>query len=157
MPAIDQPAQTAAFFPFGKDYKGGVSLGAGWLAGSLGGAQRIIVSQLTDKGAVKVFSNGSALDGGPEMYLHNPEEHIHGATFREIASFNPFPGSGAQVATTSTTTGANLLVSGATPQGTRVLKFDFERADAKANTLKPLPLGEVAPTAGTRPIVLAGD
>ena len=157
MPAMDQPAQTAAFFPFGKDYKGGVSLGAGWLAGSLGGAQRIIVSQLTDKGAVKIFSNGSALDGGPEMYLHNPEEHIHGATFREIASFNPFPGSGAQVATTSTTTGANLLVSGATPQGTRVLKFDFERADAKANTLKPLPLGEVTPTAGTRPVVLAGD
>src|SRR6202043_1699702 len=65
----DQPVNTASFIPFGKDYRGGVSLATGWLAGSLGGAKRIIVSQLTDKGSVKIFSSGSALDGGPSLYL----------------------------------------------------------------------------------------
>jgi hypothetical protein len=49
---------------------------------------------------LKVFSSGSALDGGPFMYLHNPSQHDHGVTFREIASFKPFAGgSGTQVAT----------------------------------------------------------
>ena len=50
------------------------------------------------------------------MYLHNPLHHDHGAQFREIASFEPFGESGGtRVATTSTTTGANLLVSGSAP------------------------------------------
>ncbi len=71
------------------------------------------MSQLADAGTVKVFSSGSALDDGPALYLHSPNEHGHAPTFREIASFNPFDGtSGTRVATTSTTTGAHLLVSG---------------------------------------------
>ena len=60
---------SAAFMPFGIDYRGGVSLATGWLAGSLGGAERIVVGQLAGPGAVKVFSSGSALQGGPAMYL----------------------------------------------------------------------------------------
>jgi hypothetical protein len=157
MGAVDQPIQTASFLPFGKEYRGGVSLGTGWLAGSLGGSQRIVVSQLADHGTVKIFSSGSALDGGPSMYLHNPSQHDHGVTFREIASFNPFAGdSGTQVATTSTTTGANLLVSGISPQGARVLKFDFIRPDATATVLKAVPLGDIRSLAGSRSVVLAG-
>lgn len=156
MDAVNEPTLSATFTPFGNGYKGGVSLGVGWLAGSLGGAKRIVVSQLTGKGAVKVFSSGSRLDGGPEMYLHNPSEHSHGANFREIASFNPFAG-GTQVATTSTTTGASLLVSGSTPQGNRVMKFDFIRADAKAATLKAVPLGEGFSVAGSNAVVLAAE
>jgi hypothetical protein len=46
---IDQPANTTSFIPFGNEYRGGVSLATGWLAGSLGGAKRIIVSQLADR------------------------------------------------------------------------------------------------------------
>ena len=115
----DQPVNTASFIPFGKDYRGGVSLATGWLAGSLGGAKRIIVSQLADSGSVKIFSSGSALDGGPSVYLQSPLHHGHGAQFREIAHFKPFDGSaGTRVATTSTTTGANLLVSGVAAGGT---------------------------------------
>src|SRR5262249_11511260 len=38
----DRPMNTASFAP----YRGGVSLATGWLAGSLGGAKRIVVSQL---------------------------------------------------------------------------------------------------------------
>ena len=137
---------TASFIPFGKDYRGGVSLATGWLAGSLGGAKRIIVSQLADSGSVKIFSSGSALDGGPSLYLHSPLHHDHGAHFREIASFEPFDGSaGTRVATTSTTTGANLLVSGVAAGGTdaSVLKYDFVRPNAQSTTLQAVRLGQV--------------
>ena len=116
--------------PFGRAYRGGVSLATGWLAGSLGGAKRIIVSQLADKGSVKIFSSGSALDGGPSIYLQSPLQHGHGAHFREMASFQPFDGfAGTRVATTSTTTGANLLVSGVAAGRTdaSVLKYEFVR------------------------------
>ena len=157
--AIDKPVNTTSFIPFGAEYRGGVSLATGWLAGPFGGAKRIVVSQLADKGTVKVYASGSALDGGPAMYLGNPAQHDeHAAKFREIASFEPFAGaSGSQVATTSTTTGANLLVSGTSPQGARVLKFDFVRADPKATVLQPAPLGEAASLEGARTAVLGGD
>ena len=116
---LDQPVTTASFIPFGKEYRGGVSLATGWLAGSLGGAKRIIVSQLADGGSVKVFSSGSALDGGPALYLQSPLHHGHSIDFHEIANFKPFDGfGGTRIATTSTTTGANLLVSGVTAGGT---------------------------------------
>ena len=151
---------TASFKPFGDAYRGGLSLATGWLAGSLGGAERIVVSQLADAGTVKVFSSGSALDPGPAMYLHSPADHGRHRTFREIASFNPFDGtSGTRVATTSTTSGANLLVSGVAPQGTRasVLKYDFIRPDDQATTLTAMRLGEVHSAAGSQPAILGGD
>ena len=132
----------------------------GWLAGSLGGAERIVVSQLAGSGTVKVYSSGSALDGGPAMYLHSPVQHGHGAAFREIASFNPFDGaSGTQVATTSTTSGANLLVSGVSPPGAgaRVLKYDLVRARDQVATLEAVRLGEIASVEGSLPAVLGGD
>jgi hypothetical protein len=159
MHATDEPANTASFTPFGKDYRGGVSQATGWLAGSLGGAKRIIVSQLADRGSVKIFSSGSALDGGPSLYLQSPEHHDHGAQFREIAGFEPFGGSaGARVATTSTTTGANLLVSGVVPGGAdaSVIKYDFVRPNAQSTTLEAVRLGQVWSGKGSPP-VLGGD
>ncbi len=155
-----QPVNTASFKPFGDAYQGGVSLATGWLAGSLGGAERIVVSQLADTGTVKVFSSGSALDSGPAMYLHSPSDHGRHPTFREIASFNPFDGaSGTRVAATSTTSGANLLVSGVAPQGkgSSVLKYDFVRPNAQATTLAAIRLGEVYSAAGSQPTILGGD
>ena len=154
----DQPVNTASFIPFGKDYRGGVSLATGWLAGVLGGAKRIVVSQLADAGAVKVFSSGSALDGGPSLYLHNPLHHDHGAQFREIAALAPFVG-GARVATTSTTTGANLLVSGIAAGGTdaSVLKYELVRPDAQSTTLKAVQLGKIWSGKASQPPLLGGD
>jgi FtsP/CotA-like multicopper oxidase with cupredoxin domain len=156
----DQPVNTASFIPFGKEYRGGVSLATGWLAGSLGGARRIIVSQLADRGSVKVFSSGSALDGGPSLYLQSPVHHGHGVHFREIAAFEPFDGSaGTRVATTSTTTGANLLVSGAAAGGTdaSVLKYEFVRPNAQSTTLQAVRLGQVWSGKGSQPAILGGD
>ena len=156
----DQPVNTTSFIPFGKDYRGGVSLAAGWLAGSLGGAKRIIVSQLADSGSVKIFSSGSALDGGPPLYLQSPLHHDHSAHFHEIASFEPFDGStGTRVATTSTTTGANLLVSGVAAGGTdaSVLKYEFVRPSPESTTLQPVRLGQVWSGKASRPAILGGD
>jgi hypothetical protein len=156
----EQPVRTASFFPFGRDYRGGVSLATGWLAGSLGGAKRIVVSQLAGSGAVKIFSSGSALDGGPPLYLQSPLHHDHPANFREIAAFEPFGGSaGTWVATTSTTTGANLLVSGVAAGGTDVSVFKYElvRPNVQSTTLQPVRLGQVWSGKGSRPAILGGD
>jgi FtsP/CotA-like multicopper oxidase with cupredoxin domain len=141
-----QVVNTASFLPFGRDYRGGASLATGWLAGSLGGAKRIIVSQLADGGSVKIFSSGSALDGGPSLYLESPAHHGHGVRFREIAGFEPFGRSaGTRVATTSTTTGAHLLISGiaAGDKDASVLKYDFVRPNTESTTLKAVRLGPV--------------
>jgi hypothetical protein len=157
---VQQPMKTASFLPFGKDYRGGVSLATGWLAGSLGGAKRIIVSQLAGRGSVKVFSSGSALDGGPSLYLQSPLHHDHGAQFREIAGFEPFDGSaGTRVATTSTTTGANLLVSGVATDGTQasVLKYELVRPNTQSRTLQAVRLGRVWSGKGSQPAMLGGD
>jgi hypothetical protein len=156
----DQPVNTTSFLPFGNAYRGGVSLATGWLAGSLGGAKRIVVSQLADSGLVKIFSSGSALDGGPSLYLQSPLHHDHGAQFREIASFKPFDASaGVRVATTSTTTGANLLVSGVATGGTdaSVFKYDFVRPSLQSTTLQAVRLGQVWTGKGSQPAILGGD
>jgi FtsP/CotA-like multicopper oxidase with cupredoxin domain len=156
----EKPVNTASFIPFGKDYRSGVSLATGWLAGSLGGAKRIIVSQLAQAGSVKVFSSGSALDGGPSAYLQSPSHHSHGAQFREIAGFKPFDeGTGTRVATTSTTTGASLLVSGIAAGGSeaRVLKYELVRPDARSTLLQAVRLRQVWSGKGSQPPALGGD
>jgi FtsP/CotA-like multicopper oxidase with cupredoxin domain len=156
----EQPVNTASFMPFGRNYRGGVSLATGWLAGSLGGAKRIVVSQLTDRGSVKIFSSGSALDGGPALYLQSPMDHAHSTHFREIAAFEPFDGSvGTWVATTSTTTGANLLVSGVATGGAdiSVVKYELVRPNAQSTTLQAARLGQVWYGKGSQPATLGGD
>src|SRR5262249_52587049 len=123
-----------------------------------GGPERIIVSQLADRGTVKVYSGASALDGGPAMYLLNPASHDHGADLREVASFTPFEGGGgARVAATSTTTGAHLLVSGVAGGTARVEKYDFVRPSAQARTLQAVRIGDVSAAQGTKPAILGGE
>ena len=109
---------------------------------------------------MKVFSSGSALDGGPSLYLQSPVHHGHAAHFREIASFKPFDGAaGARVATTSTTTGADLLVSGVAAGGSEasVLKYDFVRPNAQATTLQAVRVGEVWSGKASQPPVLGSN
>jgi hypothetical protein len=152
-----EPVTTAEFAPFGEDYRGGVSLATGWLAGVLGGAERIVVGQL-DGGAVKVFSSGSALDGGPAMYLHSAASHPQ-ARFSEMASFAPFGEGvrGVSVAATSTTEGADLLVGPLSPgAGATVRRFALERAGTAATSLSASLIGEVT-VDGPGRITLGGD
>jgi hypothetical protein len=153
-----KPAVTASFMPFGLDYRGGASLATGWLGGSLGGAERIVVGQL-EGGGVKVYSSGSRIDGGPAMYLA-PVDHPPATGFAEMASFIPFDGtSGVRVATTSTTRGADLLVSGVSAQDNRarVRKYRLVRPKADAVMLEARQLGEVVSAEGAAPFALGGD
>ena len=147
------------FFPFGKDYSGGVSLSTGWIAGHLGGAKSVIASQLAGNGSVKAFSTGSALDGGPSIYLGSCRCGKD-APFRETASFTPFAGSGGvRVATTSTTTGAHLLVSGCVNGSSKasVFKYDFNRPTPDARTLEAVRLGEVWTGSASSAAALGGN
>jgi len=62
------------------------------------------------------------------------------------------------VATTSTTIGADLLVSGVSPsKAAEVRKFRFVRPTDDATTIMAQPLGEVLSTAGPLPNTLGGD
>jgi hypothetical protein len=85
--------------------------------------------------------------------------HDHGANFREIATFEPFEGSaGTRVATTSTTTGAHLLVSGVAPgANASVIKYDFSRPTPQATTLQPVRLGQVWSGKASQPAALGGE
>ncbi|HUM00103.1 MAG TPA: VCBS repeat-containing protein, partial [Mycobacterium sp.] len=130
------PTMVSEFLAYDQSYTGGVSLSTGWVAGQEGGAQSIVTGQLAGDGTVRVWSSGSRLDGAPVFYTHSMGQHSGHVEFRQTASFNPFS-SGVTVATTSTTAGADLLVSGVGPQGAEVIKFGLGRADPQANTLTP--------------------
>ncbi len=64
-----------------------------------------------------------------------------------------------RVATTSTTTGADLLVSGVSPQDktVQVLKYQLVRPSPDAVMLQAVQLGKVVSAAGSPPDVLGGD
>ncbi|MGY8661573.1 hypothetical protein Q3C01_04295 [Bradyrhizobium sp. UFLA05-109] len=150
-----QPVTTTEFSPFGSSYRGGVTLATGWLAGMLGGAERIVVGQ-RDGGVVKIFSSGSALDGGPSMYLHSAAAHPH-AGFTEMASFIPFGDGtrGLSVATTSTTEGADLLVSSlSSSSNATIRRFALQRPSKTATSLAAILRAEI-PVEG--PVILGGD
>jgi len=122
---------------YDENYKGGVTLSAGWVAGAEGGAKSIVTGQVGGAGTVRVWSSGSRLDGQPGMYLDNPNHHEENVKYAQIASFEPFAGAGVTVATTSTTHGADLLAAGMVPGGPEVRKFTLERPAPDAKTVAP--------------------
>ena len=119
---------TSDFLAYDEGYRDGVSLSTGWVAGAEGGAKSIVTGQLGDRGTVRVWSNGSRLDGFPIMYTDNPNHHDADIKYRQIASFEPFAaGGGVTVGTTSTTSGADLLVSGSGPDRAELQKLALAR------------------------------
>jgi hypothetical protein len=161
-PDQKKPAVTNSFMPFGMGYRDGLSLATGWVTGPLGGAESIVVGRSSGGGEVKVYSGGSRLEGGPAVYLASAS-HTPIPRFTEIASFTPFEGAaGVNVATTSTTIGSDLLVSGVSPEGgAQVLKFGFVRPDPAATRLDANLRGTVASGTGApgtgAPASLGGD
>lgn len=145
----NEPEITSEFLAFDEAYTAGVTLATGWVAGAEGGAQSIVTGQAGGD-TVRVWSAGSRLDGQPTMYLDNPNHHDSTIAFAQIASFAPIPGAKAvTVATTSTTTGADLLVSAAAPNGSEVRKIGLVRAAPEAKTLAPTALVTVGVIAGS--------
>jgi FtsP/CotA-like multicopper oxidase with cupredoxin domain len=156
---IHKPVNSATITPFGSDYRGGVSLAAGWLTGSQGGAEAIAIGQKASPGEVKVYSSGSALQGGPELYLMSMMAHTHNVDFKEAAGFTPFGGdSGVSVAATSTLIGADLLVSGVADgeSAAQVRKFQLVRPSPDAPKLDAKQIDQFA-SEGSVPSVLGGD
>jgi hypothetical protein len=75
-----------------------------------------------------------------------------------MASFKPFDGeAGVTVATTSTTHGADLLVSGvsAKDKTAQVAKYQLVRPSPQATNMLVKPLGTVVSAAGVQPNVLS--
>ncbi|HEY5425959.1 MAG TPA: multicopper oxidase domain-containing protein, partial [Candidatus Tumulicola sp.] len=148
----------ASFTPFGASYRSSISIATGWLAGSYGGAEAIAASRLSGAGTVKVFSTGTALQGNPPMYLRSAMMHETVSNFNEIASFAPFVGaSGVRVATTSTTIGADLLVSGAPGGKVQIEKFRLARSNPQAHALTATRVHAISSGIGTAAPVLGGD
>ncbi len=61
-------------------------------AGPAAGTKSILTGRLAGDGRLEVWSNGSGLDGQPEMYLDNPNHHEENANYTQIGSFAPFGG-----------------------------------------------------------------
>lgn len=152
-----EPTMSAEFLAGEPDYIGGVSLATGWVAGQEGGAQSIITGQLAGDGTVATWSAGSRLDGAPVFYTHSMSGQQGHVMFRQTASFTPFAAAPVTVATTSTTVGADLLVSGAGPQGAEVVRFGLARGEPQANTLSANVISRLPAIAGVRgPAPLGG-
>jgi len=141
------PMLTSSFMAFDGTYTGGASLAVGWLAGTEGGAQRVIVGQLGDEGQVRVFATPSALEAGPEMYLKSPQAHTTQLSFTRIGSFTPFdaPG-GVRVAATSTVNGADLIVGSSLDQGAS--RYQFARSSQDPRMLEATRMGNVSGARG---------
>lgn len=154
------PMMSAQFMAYDENYKGGVTLSTGWVAGAEGGAKSIITGQLDGAGTVRVWSSGSRLDGQPGMYLDNPNHHEADVKYAQIASFEPFAGgppTGVTVATTSTTEGADLLVSGIAGNGAEVRKFGLARPTQDAKIVAPKLITTLPPLPGlTTPAPIGG-
>ncbi len=145
-----EPRMTSQIMAYDENYKGGVAVSTGWVAGAEGGAMSIVTSQLAGDGTVRVWSNGSRLDGQPAIYLDNPNHHEEDIPYAPIASFAPFPGAnpGVMVATSSTVYGADLLVAGITPGGQEVRKYTFARPAPDARTVAPKQIATLPVIAG---------
>ena len=113
-------------------------MATGWVAGAEGGAKSIVTGQLGDRGTVRIWSSGSRLDGFPAMYEESPNHHDVDIKYTQVASFEPIPdANGVTVATTSTTDGAELQVSGRGAGGAVVQKLGLARPNPTATTLAP--------------------
>ena len=86
------------------------------------------------------------------MYLESPNHHDdrHQVRRRSRRSNRSPVARGVTVATTSTTDGADLLVSGAVPGGSEVRKYALGRPAPDATTLAPKLIADPARDAGCR-------
>jgi hypothetical protein len=114
--------------------------------------------QLAGPGKVKVFSSGSALQGGPAMYLA-PADHSPIVAFSEMASFTPFDG-GAVVTVATHEHDARRRPAGellARDKTAQVVKYQLVRPSPQATNMLVKKLGTVVSAAGSQPNVLGGD
>ena len=121
------------------------------------------LSSANSRTAVRLRSSRAARrwTGARHFICRAPCITVTAPNFREIAGFTPFDGTppGARVATTSTTTGANLLVSGVAAGGSEasVLKYEFVRPNAESTTLQAVRVGKVWSGKTSQPPLLGSN
>lgn len=103
-------------------YEGPVSLATGWVAADQGGAESILIGQRKGAGTIRMYSWATNLDGQSQMYVEN-FHHQHQMALTPTLTFTPLSGP-VSVATTSTTSGANVIVAG--PSGDRFVTNVYE-------------------------------
>ncbi len=106
---LGQPVLVDEFEAF-EDYDGPLSLATGWVAAREGGVESIVVGQASGSGAVRVLSWASRLTDESAMYVEHGHDG-HSVSFAATVTFTPLEGAVA-VATTSTTSGAHIIVTG---------------------------------------------
>ena len=128
----------------------GVSLAAGWVAGAEGGAKNRHRTARRGRHRARVVDRAvRAWTVNPAIYLENPNHQMGNLEFAQIAAFDtvsPAPPGQVTVATTSTTNGADLLVSGTGPPGAEVRKYTLARTRTRRRT--PSDADAVDDTAG---------
>ena len=158
-PGEHKPAVTNSFMPFGLGYRGGLSLGdrlANRAARRRRNNRRRPIDR-TRRGEGLTRAVRGCKEGRQSIWPA-PSTAPSPSSPRS-RDFIPFDrASGVGVATTSTTIGADLLVSGVSQGKTaQVRKFRFVRPTDDATTIMAQPLGEVLSTAGSLPNVVGGD
>ena len=107
--ALPEPDLITAFDAF-PDADGPVSLATGWIAADEGGLASLVVGQRSGQGNVRVFSWASNLHGQSPMYVQSSHQQ-HAVHFKPTLTMAPFQGP-VVVSTTSTTSGADLVIAG---------------------------------------------
>ncbi len=117
---------TASFYAFSQSYRGGISVGTGWVNGPQGGFQNILVGALQGTSHVVTFSSGSALNGFPPTTM----EHGMTVEYSVSSSFYAYGAqshAGVSVSASDTLHGARLLATSLEGQKAVVATFDMVR------------------------------
>lgn len=135
------PKLVASFYPYGKAYTGGISVTAGYTQAIFGGAEALVVSQLSSThGEFSMFSSGDLLNGWPPLYGEDPseDEYFYQTSFKKVYSMSTATTSNVEstkksvyVATSSNPYGADIFVSSMTKSS-----FDLLRGDENDKSRK---------------------
>jgi len=126
---------TGSFYAFSQSYRGGISVGTGWVNGPQGGFQNILVGALQGASHVVTFSSGSALNGFPPTTM----EHGMTVEYSVSSSFYAFGAksqAGVRVSASDTLKGATLLATSLEGESAVVSTFDLVRIES-ASMLTP--------------------
>ena len=146
----NEPEITSEFLAFDEAYIGGATLATGWVAGAEGGAQEHRDRTGRRRHRAGVVDGIAAGRSDRRCTWTVPTTTSRPSRSPRSPRSHRFPEpQGVTVATTSTTTGADLLVSAAAPNGSEVRKFDLVRAAPDAKTLAPRPLATLRRDRGT--------
>ena len=88
----NEPTMTSNFLAYDEGYRAGCRCRPGGSRARRAAPRASSPGSSAAHGTVRVWSNGSRLDGLPIMYPDNPNHHEENVKYRQIASFEPFAG-----------------------------------------------------------------